>query len=62
MKAGTYKTSGPEGSLGCYWERASNAGVEFDAIIAHLDGSGRVTVNKGEVFKSTRCQEWKRTG
>ncbi|MFJ4842833.1 hypothetical protein [Streptomyces sp. NPDC088746] len=64
MKAGTYKTAGPEGSFGCYWERASNASGEFDAIIANgnLDGSGRVTVNKGEVFKSTRCQEWKRVG
>ncbi|MFE7759751.1 hypothetical protein [Streptomyces sp. NPDC057429] len=64
MKAGTYKTAGPAGSFGCYWERASNAGGEFDAIIANgnLDGSGRVTVNEGEVFKSTRCQEWTRTG
>ncbi|MFD3609783.1 hypothetical protein ACFWXA_17220 [Streptomyces atroolivaceus] len=64
MKAGTYKTAGPDGGFGCYWERASDASGEFDAIIANgnLDGSGRVTVNKGEVFKSTRCQEWKRTG
>lgn len=64
MKAGTYKTAGPEGSFGCYWERASNASGEFDAIIANgnLDGSGRITVNKGEVFKSTRCQDWKKTG
>ncbi|WP_069173209.1 hypothetical protein [Streptomyces griseus] len=64
MKAGTYRTSGPEGSFGCYWERARNASGEFDAIIANdnLDGSGRVTVDKGEVFKSTRCQEWKRVG
>lgn len=62
MKTGTYRTTGPEGGFGCYWERASNASGEFDAIIANgnLDGSGRVTVNKGEVFKSTRCQEWKR--
>ncbi|MEV3929484.1 hypothetical protein [Streptomyces sp. NPDC049944] len=64
MKAGTYKTAGPEGGFGCYWERASNASGEFDAIIANgnLDGSGRVSVNQGEVFKSTRCQEWKRVG
>ncbi|MFD5041936.1 hypothetical protein ACFWNI_33340 [Streptomyces sp. NPDC058377] len=64
MKAGTYKTAGPDGGFGCYWERASDTSGEFDAIIANgnLDGSGRVTVNKGEVFKSTRCQEWKRVG
>lgn len=64
MKPGTYKTAGPDGMFGCYWERASNASGEFDAIIANgnLEGSGRVTVNKGEVFKTTRCQEWKKTG
>ncbi|MFB8117818.1 hypothetical protein ACFC51_18210 [Streptomyces sp. NPDC055962] len=64
MKAGTCKTAGSDGGFGCYWERASNASGEFDAIIANgnLDGSGRGTVDKGEVFTSTRCQEWKRVG
>lgn len=28
----------------------------------NLDASGRVTVHKGEVFKSTRCQERKKAG
>jgi hypothetical protein len=63
IKAGTYKTTGPDGGFGCYWERARNASGEFDAIIANnnLDGPGRVTLNNGEYFKTNRCQEWKRT-
>jgi hypothetical protein len=64
IKAGTYKTTGPDGGFGCYWERARNASGEFDAIIANnnLNGPGRVTLNNGEHFKTNRCQEWKRTG
>ena len=64
IKPGTYKTAGPEGGFGCYWERAENASGEFDAIIANnnLNGPGRVTLNNGEYFKTNRCQEWKRVG
>jgi len=64
IKAGTYKTSGPDGEFGCYWERSKNASGEFGAIIANnnLEGPGRVTLNSGEYFKTNRCQEWKRVG
>ncbi|MFF4571620.1 hypothetical protein [Streptomyces sp. NPDC001410] len=64
IKAGTYKTSGPEDEFGCYWERAKDASGEFGSIIANnnLDGPGRVTLNNGEYFKTNRCQEWKRVG
>ncbi|MFF1547843.1 hypothetical protein [Streptomyces sp. NPDC058291] len=64
VKPGTYKTAGSEGEFGCYWERAKNASGEFDSIIANnnLEGPGRVTLNKGEYFKTNRCQEWKRVG
>ncbi|MCX5295838.1 hypothetical protein OG898_04960 [Streptomyces sp. NBC_00193] len=60
IKPGTYKTDGPAGSFGCYWERAKDSSGEFDSIIANnnLAGPGRVTLRKGEVFKTTRCQEW----
>lgn len=62
IKAGTYKTAGPENEFGCYWERAKDASGEFDSIIANnnLNGPGRVTLNNGEYFKTNRCQEWKR--
>ncbi|MFD4256305.1 hypothetical protein ACFWR9_01405 [Streptomyces sp. NPDC058534] len=64
IKAGTYKTAGPEGEWGCYWERAKDASGEFGSIIANnnLEGTGRVTLNNGEYFKTNRCQEWKRVG
>ncbi|MFJ3617008.1 hypothetical protein ACIPSH_02495 [Streptomyces iakyrus] len=64
IKPGTYKTAGPEGGFGCYWERAKNASGEFDAIIANnnLNGPGRVTLNRGEYFKTNRCQEWQKVG
>ncbi|WP_253191507.1 hypothetical protein [Streptomyces sp. M1013] len=64
IKAGTYKTAGPEDEWGCYWERAKDASGEFGSIIANnnLQGTGRVTLNKGEYFKTNRCQEWKRVG
>ncbi|MFF0703641.1 hypothetical protein ACFYVC_25395 [Streptomyces tendae] len=62
IKAGTYKTAGPEDEWGCYWERAKDASGEFRSIITNnnLQGTGRVTLNKGEYFKTNRCQEWKR--
>ncbi|MEU1913191.1 hypothetical protein [Streptomyces massasporeus] len=64
IKAGTYKTAGPDGGFGCYWQRAKDASGEFDSIIANnnLEGPGRVTLNKGEYFKTNRCQEWKLVG
>lgn len=64
IKAGTYKTAGPDGEFGCYWERAKDASGEFGSIIANnnLNGPGRVTLNGGEYFKTNRCQEWKRVG
>ncbi|MFC9286960.1 hypothetical protein, partial [Streptomyces sp. NPDC057052] len=64
VKPGTYKTAGSEGAFGCYWERAKDASGEFGSIIANnnLEGPGRVTLNKGEYFKTNRCQEWKRVG
>ncbi|MFD3788411.1 hypothetical protein [Streptomyces cyaneofuscatus] len=64
MRAGTYRTAGPGDSFGCYGERARNSSGEFDAIIAsgNLEGSGRVTVNNGEILKSTGCQDWKKAG
>ncbi|MBZ9645322.1 hypothetical protein [Streptomyces sp. PSKA30] len=64
IKAGTYKTAGPDGAFGCYWERAKDASGEFGSIIANnnLNGPGRVTLNSGEYFKTNRCQEWTRAG
>ncbi|GAA2287569.1 hypothetical protein GCM10010415_68410 [Streptomyces atrovirens] len=67
MKAGTYKTAGPDkGSIieNCYWARTKDASGEFGAIIANanLQGQGRVTVKKGEYFETNGCQEWTKVG
>ncbi|MGW5846677.1 hypothetical protein ACWFQ8_01720 [Streptomyces sp. NPDC055254] len=64
IKPGTYKTDGPAGSFSCYWERAKDSSGEFDSIITNnnLDGPGRVTLRKGEIFKTSRCQEWQSVG
>ncbi|MEV4916191.1 hypothetical protein AB0K47_05185 [Streptomyces tirandamycinicus] len=64
IKAGTYKTAGPDSEFGCYWERAKDASGEFGSIIANnnLNGPGRVTLNRGEYFKTNGCQEWKQVG
>lgn len=59
VKAGTYKTSGPTDTM-CYWSRNSNDSGELDAIIANdiLQGPGRVTLNKGEIFETNSCDTW----
>ncbi|MFC9096938.1 hypothetical protein [Streptomyces sp. NPDC057072] len=64
MQAGTYRTAGPDNSVLCYWERAKDSTGSFDSIIANnnLQGSGRATVRKGEVFKTTGCQKWAKVG
>lgn len=61
IAAGTYKTAGPA-DFGCYWERDKDSSGEFESIIANdnLNGSGRVTVRKGEIFKTQGCQTWKK--
>lgn len=53
IKAGTYKTAGPEGGFGCYWERAENSSGEFNAVIAdnNLNGPGRVTLKAGSASR-----------
>ncbi len=61
IEAGTYKTPGDSSGLGCYWERASDDSGDFDSIITNeaFDGPGRVTVNSGEVFKTSGDCEWR---
>ncbi|MFI0219733.1 hypothetical protein [Streptomyces lydicus] len=48
-----------DGSM-CYWERSKDSSGDFNSIITNgtPTGTGRVTVNKGEVFKAQGCQDW----
>ncbi|MGW5633966.1 hypothetical protein [Streptomyces sp. NPDC003832] len=59
VKAGSYKTSGPSDSM-CYWSRNKDDSGELDSIIANdiLQGPGRVTVNRGEIFETNGCDTW----
>lgn len=61
IKSGTYKSPGDDTGIGCYWERAKDDSGDFDSIIANeaVDGPGRVTVNSGEIFKTSGDCEWR---
>jgi hypothetical protein len=60
---GTYRSTG--NSDGCYWERAKDAGHSIGSIIANnnVTGSAVVTISASDAyFKTTGCQDWKKTG
>jgi hypothetical protein len=40
IKAGTCKTAGPDGGLGCYCERVKDASGEFSSSIADNSPNG----------------------
>lgn len=62
IRAGTYRTAGPEDNgLGlCYRERDKDASGEFNSIIANDNPTGpaNLTVSDGEYVKSTGCRTW----
>ncbi|WP_285745062.1 hypothetical protein [Lentzea sp. NBRC 105346] len=67
IKAGKYKTSGPDGSgwvRSCYWARNKDSSGSFDAIIANdnIEGPGTLTVNSGEVLQLSGSCVWKLAG
>ncbi|MDP8929353.1 MAG: hypothetical protein M3O70_12480 [Actinomycetota bacterium] len=55
IAAGSYKTDGDGGIMGCYWARLKNDSGEFDAIIANqiVQGPSRVTVKTGEYLETS---------
>lgn len=58
ITAGTYRN---DGSDRCYWERLSNGGGGFDAIIANdnVTGQAIVTISESDWgFSSSRCGTW----
>lgn len=61
---GTYKSSGNTDDM-CYWERSKDAehGLESIAANENVNGNGIVTITaKDAYFKTTGCQDWKKTG
>jgi hypothetical protein len=64
VAAGTYHTTGPDGSLDdCYWERDSD--MTGNSIIANGLGKGPATItiaSSDAVFTTQGCGVWVRTG
>ncbi|SDL04446.1 hypothetical protein [Streptomyces indicus] len=61
---GTYKSTGNTDDM-CYWERAKDAEHGIDSIAANdnVKGTGIVTITaKDAYFKTSGCQDWKKTG
>lgn len=64
IKPGTYRSTG-NGDGTCYWERAKDAGHTLGSIIANnnVTGTAVVTISSSDgYFKTTGCQDWKKTG
>jgi hypothetical protein len=60
---GKYKTTVPNDSWGCYWERLRGTGGSFDEIIANGNGAKNTPVlvtiaATDKAFKSERCGTW----
>lgn len=64
IKPGTYRSTGNSDGT-CYWERAKDAGHSLGSIIANnnVTGTAVVTISSSDgYFKTTGCQDWKKTG
>ncbi|MEV0221222.1 hypothetical protein [Streptomyces sp. NPDC050704] len=64
LAPGTYRSTGNTDDL-CYWERTKDASHSLDSVIANhnVSGTAVVTVAAGDAyFKTSGCQDWKRTG
>ncbi|MEU9468223.1 hypothetical protein AB0D78_16510 [Streptomyces avermitilis] len=60
---GTYRSTGNTDDL-CYWERAKDALHSIESIRANnnVTGSAVVTISASDAyFKTTGCQDWKKT-
>lgn len=67
VKPGKYRTTVPDTSVGCYWQRLRGFSGEFDDIIANgLGHPGQqvvVTIAKTDAgFDSQRCGTWVKIG
>ncbi|MFI1442405.1 hypothetical protein [Streptomyces fructofermentans] len=61
---GTYRSTGNSDGL-CYWERSKDASHSLDSIIANnnVSGTAVVTIAPGDTyFKTSGCEDWKKTG
>jgi hypothetical protein len=63
ITAGTYVTTVPADSLGCYWERDKDASGAFDSILSNdnVAPGGHVVLNVGtaKYVQSNGCGTWR---
>jgi len=58
VKAGSYRTAGPSSSS-CYYAIKDGAGAGADILDNNIiEGPGAVTLADGQVFETSRCQDW----
>lgn len=65
VEPGEYRSAGPSGAnpVGCYYAWKSGTGSDADIIDNNIvEGQTRVTLNDGDVFESTSCEQWERVG
>jgi hypothetical protein len=67
IKAGTYKTTGPEESTipNCYWARLKGTSGDFEDIITNGNATGQTTVtisSSDGAFQTNGCKTWKKVG
>jgi hypothetical protein len=65
VKAGTYRTKGAiDAQIPlCYWHTAkddTDATIITQGLVDKITQQGRVTLKKGEFFKTSGCQEWEK--
>lgn len=63
IEPGEYRSSGGDGSnpVGCYYAWKSSTGSDADIVDNNIvEGQTRVTLNDGDVFESTSCEQWER--
>lgn len=60
VEAGSYRTSGAAGAL-CYWHTAkddTDETIDQQGVISEPKQPGRVTLKKGQYFKTSGCEDW----
>jgi hypothetical protein len=65
IEPGEYRSAGPDESnpVGCYYAWKTGTGSDADIIDNNIvEGQTRVTLNDGDVFESTSCEQWEQVG
>lgn len=62
IEPGEYRTDGPGSADICYYAFLTGTGSDADIIDNNIvEGQARVTLQKGDIFESSQCQQWERS-